>query len=340
MKIEENKGLASFTTFKIGGAARYFVEVSNARELKEALMFAQEQNLRFFVLGGGSNIVMSDGGFEGLVIKNEIKGIDSEEHDMTVDLIVGAGENWDELVEYSVKEGLYGIENLSGIPGSVGASPIQNIGAYGSEVKDTILWVDTIDSKTLEEKRFTNAECEFGYRDSFFKTPEGKQYVITHVCFFLKKEGEINTAYKDVARYMEEKEIEVPTLEQMRGAVLEIRSRKFPDLKTTGTAGSFFKNPIVPNEKYEELLKNYPDMPGYPIGKSRTKLSCAWILDHILNLKGCYEGPVGFYERQPLVVVNKGGATAEEIKKLTDDAVLQTKEKLGIDLEREVTLVE
>lgn len=358
MNLEENKELADLTTFKIGGPARYFATVSSVEDLKQALTFAQEKDLRIFVLGGGSNIVMPDDGFDGLVIRNEISGITAESDGERVHVIAGAGEGWDTLVEYTVNAGLYGIENLSGIPGSVGASPIQNIGAYGSEVKDTILWVDTINRETLEEKRFSNEECQFGYRDSFFKTEEGKGYIVTQVCFVLKKEGDINASYKDLVLYMEERGIESPTLKEMREAVLEIRAGKFPDLEQIGTAGSFFKNPIVSNKKYQELLEKYPDLPGYPVEEAKsskagspdaprkgafrghTKLSCAWILDHILGVKGQYEGPVGFFEKQPLVVVNTGGATAEEIKAFSQKAINEIKEKLDIDIEREVTIVD
>ena len=339
MNIEEHFETAPLTTFKIGGKAAYLARVQSVAELKEALTWAKEKDVRTFVLGGGSNVVMPDGDFDRLVLKIEIEGIEERVKDDSVLLISGAGESWDRLVEYSVERGLYGIENLSSIPGTVGASPIQNIGAYGSEVKDTIEWVEALDIRTQEIRLFANEECQFGYRNSFFKSPEGKNYIVTRVAFRLSKNGKCVTSYKDVVRYMEEKGIEAPTLSQQRNAIIEIRSKKFPDLSKIGTAGSFFKNPIIAKEKYEALLKEYPDMPSYPVDELNVKVPFAWILDTIFKVKGTYEGPIGFFEKQPLVVVNMGGGTQEQIKDLTQKIIDRANEELGISIEREVTLV-
>ena len=337
---EENVELKKFTTFKIGGPARYFFRVRNLDEAREALGFARLENLPHFVLGGGSNLLASDSGFSGIIIKNEILGVSFTEVDGDVLAIAGAGEHWDSFVSETVRRGLYGLENLSGIPGTVGSAPIQNIGAYGTEVKEVIVSVEAIDSRTDRLKKFSNADCHFGYRHSFFKTTEGKNFIITAVQVRLKKRGALNLDYKDLKNYFAKTDT-VPTLGLVREVVLEIRRGKFPDLETCGTAGSFFKNPIIPLAQFEKLKKKFPDLPGFFLPTINYKLQTvkvplAWILDNVCQLKGYRKGNIELFERQPIVVVNTGGASAKEAQELAQEVMARVKEKTGISIAWEV----
>lgn len=332
--IKEQESLAPYTTFKIGGPARFFCTISNQDDLSEAVAFAQEKKIPIFVLGGGSNVLISDKGFDGLVIKIEIMGIE-EQGDI---LLAGAGEQWDDFVEYAVNKGLYGIENLSAIPGTVGAAPVQNIGAYGTDAAEKIHAVSAFDTKERVFVEFSNAECHFSYRDSIFKKEKGR-YIITRVSFSLKRDGAVNTTYKDVKEYFVKKGITDPSLKEVREAVIDIRWNKLPDWKLWGTAGSFFKNPIICTEHYEGLKKAYPDLPGYPEGDGVVKVSLGWILDKICNMKGYCAGNVCVYEKQALVLVTKPGATSEEVIKMAQDIMKMVKEKTGIDIEGEVEWV-
>jgi UDP-N-acetylmuramate dehydrogenase len=340
--IQEHISLKDLTTFKIGGEARFFATVHSIDELKGALAWAKEKHLEIFVLGGGSNILMGDKGWDGLVIKIEIKGIELKGNE----LVGGAGENWDSFVGYAVEHGLYGIENLSLIPGSVGATPVQNIGAYGVEVKDTISWVESINSETGELKIFNNNECGFAYRDSFFKKPEGKKYIITRVAFNLKKEGILSTEYRDIKKYIEENKILDLTLQKIRDIVIDIRTKKLPDVRIIGTAGSFFKNPIISLSDYQNLLTRYPDLPGYSQKSAfagatadTIKIPAAWMLDNLCGFKGYKEGDVGVYKNQALVLVNFGNAKAQDIFDLSEKMIACVKEKTNIILEREVQMI-
>ncbi|MEK9184859.1 MAG: UDP-N-acetylmuramate dehydrogenase [Patescibacteria group bacterium] len=330
MEIKEKVSLSDMTSFKIGGEASYFVLAKTVDDIKEAIIFANNKKIPWLVLGSGTNILVNNEGYDGLVIKIDIKGITG--------LKVGAGENWDDFVSQCVKNGLYGLENLSGIPGTIGASPVQNIGAYGVEVKDVIESVEVLNTECLVLETLSNKDCNFGYRDSFFKRPEGKKYIITHVTFKLKKEGKLNIEYKDVRNYFTEKGI-IPSLQEVRNAILEIRKGKFPDLSKYGTAGSFFKNPIIKKEQYEKLLKKYPSMPNYKIDELNVKIPLAWILDNICNIKGVRRGNVGVYEKQSLVLVNWGNATSDEVKKYAKKIAISVKQKTGIDIEPEVQYV-
>ncbi|MSR78681.1 MAG: UDP-N-acetylmuramate dehydrogenase [Candidatus Taylorbacteria bacterium] len=332
--MEENVELKAFTTFKIGGRARYFYRVKNEGEAREAVSFASEHSLPFFVLGGGSNLLAGDDGFDGVVIKNEISGISFEEKEGKVFVTAGAGENWDNFVNECVQRGLYGVENLSGIPGTVGGAVVQNVGAYGAEVKDTIASVEAIFEGSSKLKKFSSLECQFGYRDSFFKTPDGRKMIIVRVTFSLNKNGTPNFTYKDLKERFREENAALP---EVRKAVLEIRKGKFPDLKTVGTAGSFFKNPIIPQEQFDELKKKFPDLPGFPFtGSNLVKLPLAWILDHILGIKGMTDGSVGLHHAQPLVLVNVGDAKSTDICRLANEVADKVKQATGIVLDWEV----
>jgi UDP-N-acetylmuramate dehydrogenase len=337
MKIEENVSLREMTTMKVGGKARYFCRVKNQEELKEALAFVRSEQIPFEIFGGGSNVLVKDEGFAGMVIKNEMKGISFVDmSDGTIEAKVGAGEEWDAFVKLAVEKGLYGLENLSGIPGTVGAAPVQNIGAYGVEVKDVIVGVEVFDTKHDETDFIANEDCHFGYRESIFKTPEGKQYFIERVVFKLRKNGKLRTDYKDIQKYLEKSGKSEFTLQALRAAVLEIRSGKFPDLSKVGTAGSFFKNPIISRDKFQNLLQKFPNLPSFDMGEAGIKIPLAWILDNVCDMKGRTKGDVGLHDAQPIVLVNHGKATAEEIHAFASHVAHVVKEKTDIDIEWEV----
>lgn len=335
MTIQENILLKDYTTFRIGGPARFFCIVTNEDELIEAVSFSKKKNIPFFVLGGGSNLLVSDEGFSGIVIKMEMKGVTFGD-DGTVTAF--AGENWDKLVEQTVERGLYGLENLSYIPGTVGATPVQNIGAYGSEVKDTIESVHVLDVLKDEYKDLSNTDCKFSYRNSVFKE-DPRRYIVISVTFGLKKDGKINAQYKDVQEHFAFKKIKEPTLKQMREAIIEIRKRKLPDVKDYGTAGSFFKNVIVSTSKAQELVAKYPEMIVHPVNDKKVKIPVAWILDNLCGFRGVKKGNVGTYKNQALVIINTGDATAAEIIALAQKMVDGVYEKTGIEIEPEVEYV-
>jgi UDP-N-acetylmuramate dehydrogenase len=335
MKIQENVSLKEYTTFKIGGPAKFFCIVKNEDDLIEAFNFSKKNKLPTFVLGGGSNLLVADNGYQGLIIKVEMMGMIHAEDGDVIRVTAMAGEGWDDFVEKMVERGYYGLENLSGIPGTVGASPVQNIGAYGSEVKDTIESVYVLDMQKDEYKTFTNSECRFDYRNSLFKEESGR-YIVLSVTFKLNKKGKLNFNYKDIQDALLAKRIKDPTLKQMRNIILDIRSRKLPDLKSYGTAGSFFKNVIVSSTKAKELLEKYPEMIVHAVNNKKVKIPLAWILDHVCGFRGVKKGNVGTYQNQALVLVNFGNATAKEIIDLAQKMVDRVYEETGIEIEPEV----
>ncbi|MFA6294935.1 MAG: UDP-N-acetylmuramate dehydrogenase [Candidatus Paceibacterota bacterium] len=340
MIIQENISLAQYTTFRIGGPARYFCVVTNEDELAEAVTFAKDKKLNILVIGGGSNLLISDGGFNGLVIKIEIKGV--KEHgmqDMDYELITaGAGEDWDELVEKLVNKSLYGLENLSSIPGTVGASPVQNIGAYGVEVSSVISSVHALDKKTMKFVELSNTDCHFSYRNSLFKEEKGR-FIITGVTYKLSRKGGVNIEYRDLKEYFGNKVTDSPSPIEVRQAIVEIRKNKLPDWRKFGTAGSFFKNPIITIEQFEQLKGKYPEIPGYLEADGRVKISLGWVLDKLCDVKGFTIGNVGTYEKQALVIVAKSGATASEVLAFSNELIHRVKDKTGIDIEGEVEWV-
>ena len=339
MRIEEHVALAPYTTFKIGGSADYFCNVRTKRDLEDALAFCRKKSIPFYIVGGGSNLLISDSGFRGLVIKIELRGRLSRDIDTNfVEVSVAAGENWDTFVEEAVLRGVCGIENLSGIPGSVGGTPIQNVGAYGAEVADVIVSVTACNAETGTWHRFTADECKFDYRTSYFKTLVGRKYIISEVTFRLQKQGRLNTSYKDLTNYFIEHK-ELPTLLSVRRAVLEIRSRKFPDLQTYGTAGSFFKNPIVSASVAARVCKLFPNIPLFPVSKNKTKIPAAWLIEHVGGFKGSTSRNVGSFQNQALVVVNYGDAKADDVMEFGNNIINDIYAKTGIQLEREVQLV-
>ena len=340
MKIEENVSLRDLTTMNTGGKAKYFCRVCTIPELKEALDFVHKHSLPYFIIGGGSNLVFSDKGFSGLVIKMEIKSVVFKDKGEHVFVTAGAGVVWDDLVEETVERGLYGLENLSLIPGTVGAASVQNIGAYGTEVEEVIEQVEVLDIVTQKIKIFSHNECLFEYRKSFFKKEGKGKYIVVRVVFKLLKKSDVRLSYGSLKKVFDEKGISSPTPREIREAIIVVRKEKLPYDGDIGSAGSYFKNPIVSQDHYTKLLSMYPEMPGFSVSKSEVKIPAGWLIDNVCGLRGSRDGNVGTYEHQALVLVNYGNATTEEIKKFAEKIVACVKEKTNISLEREVEYVE
>jgi UDP-N-acetylmuramate dehydrogenase len=332
IQILEQVPLAPMTTMRVGGNARFFVRVESIDELKQALLFASEKNLPHFILGGGSNTLVSDEGFLGLVIKMEFHGITLEGDRMTA----CAGEVWDDVVLNAVTHELWGIENLSLIPGTVGGAVVQNIGAYGIEVCDSIFLVKAFDTETMQEKTFVRDECEFGYRESIFK--KNKKLIVVSVTLELIKNGIARTNYEDVNQYFIEYGVTEPTLGEIRNSIVSIRNKKMPAFPL-GTAGSFFKNPVVSMDEYKAIKEEFPEMKAYLQGDNSVKLSAAWIIDHLLGLRGFRDGNVGVHEKQALILINYGNANAKEILKLVSKIKSEVKQKINVSLEEEVVMM-
>ena len=301
MTFEERVPLAPLTTLRLGGAARFFCEAKTEADVAAACVFARERGLALYPLGGGSNILVPDGVVDGVVLKVAIGGTNFEKDGSGAFAVAGAGVAWDDLVARSVEEGLWGLENLSGIPGSVGGAVAGNIGAYGAALSQTLQWVDVFDCEEMSVKRMSNADCAFGYRDSFFKQ-NGKRSIILRAAFRLSPAGAADISYKDLAEHFSDsREAASPAIETVRAAVLGIRKGKFPDLSQEGTAGSFFKNPVVPLVEAQTLQKTYPELPIFALPESPgVKVPLAWILDKVLGLKGFAVGGARLFERQPL----------------------------------------
>lgn len=339
MNIKEGVLLRTYTTFRIGGPADFFVSVRTVEELKDALVFARNKKLPYLVVGGGSNMLFPDEGYRGLIIHMQMKGIYFEEFGTHVLARASSGEVWDTFVDITIKNGLWGLENLSLIPGSVGATPVQNVGAYGVEVSDVIKDVEVFDTKTESIVNLSNEACAFGYRSSIFKTDGGRRYIVTAVTYVLSKVAKPNVAYKDLKKKFSMRK-SIPTAQEIRRAVISIRRGKFPDLKKCGTAGSFFRSPIITKEKYEQLLVSYPGLPSFPIGRTHVKVVLSWFLDKILHLKGVREGDVGTHSNHALVIVNHKGASAHAVQKFAHSIVTKVFDTTGVIILPEVMIIE
>ncbi len=342
MTISENVPLSSLTTFRIGGTARYVISECAADEVSAAHSFADRVSLPLIPLGQGSNVLASDEPLEAVILQMRDQGFevysqaDEPEKTNFVHINISAGMSWDTLVSRMSDAGWWGIENLAGIPGTVGASPVQNIGAYGAEVSSTIEYVDAYDLRTRVSRHIMANECAFTYRDSLFK--QEPYYIITNVGFVFSRTATPNIEYSDLTAYIAAHAAEGITLDTPKSiatAVRAIRSRKFPDLTKWGTAGSFFKNPTVTQEEYDTLHTKYPALPGF-IQPSGIKIPLAWILDHILHFNGYTKGNVCLFESQPLVLVADQGATTYEVELLASDVIKKVFDATGIKIECEV----
>ncbi len=339
MEILENYPLAPITTFHIGGVADYFVSVSTTADLQEALKFAREKSLAVLVLGRGSNVLVSDEGFRGLVIKNEIENLNFEDSGKVE---IGAGENWDDVVKQSVAKNLAGIECLSGVPGSAGGALVQNIGAYGQTLSDVVAAVTTVEKSTGKEKKFTLAECEFGYRTSWFKK-NLNQYIVTGLSIQLKPDGPPTLTYAHVIKNFEKKN--KPTLAELRDFIIKLRASKgyliMDGFESYNTAGSFFKNPIISESEFEPLreMVGAPELNRHWSTPHGIKIAAAYLMQEAGFPKGYREGVVGISPKHSLSLTNFGGAKASEIKNLAQKIKDTVFKKFGVKLEEEVLYV-
>ena len=336
MNIQENFPLKTFNTFGVEAKAKYFAEVNSLEELKETLQFSYSPIL---VLGGGSNVLFTKD-FEGLVIKLNLKGISEEILNENHVLVTAkAGENWHEFVQFTISKNYGGLENLSLIPGNVGTCPIQNIGAYGTEIKDHFITCKALNLDNLEVETLTLEQCKFGYRDSIFKTSAKGKYIILEVTFKLTTQNHrIKTEYGAISTELKNLGIENPTIQDVAKAVINIRQSKLPNPAEIGNAGSFFKNPTIPLEQFEKLKTQFPEIQGYANGNS-VKAPAGWLIENA-GWKGKQIGNVASHKLQALVIINATGkATGKEIYDFSTKIIDSVKEKYGIELEREVNIV-
>ncbi|MCD8540109.1 MAG: UDP-N-acetylmuramate dehydrogenase [Leadbetterella sp.] len=338
INIKENVSLKPYNTFGLEASARYFVEVSDTEALKDVLQHPLLVNQRKLFLGGGSNILLLND-FDGVVIKIGLKGkeIVSETADFAI-IKAGAGEIWHEFVLFCIDHNLGGVENMSLIPGTVGAAPMQNIGAYGAEVKDTFHQLEALNLESLEVETFDAEKCAFGYRESFFKHEGKGKYVILNVSFKLSKHPELNVSYGAIRQTLQETGISHPTLRDVSNAVIHIRRSKLPDPAEIGNSGSFFKNPEIPEEEYLKIREKYPDIPGYEVSDTQVKVPAGWLIEQA-GWKGRRVGPVGVHDRQALVLVHFGGGEGQAIADLAARIQASVSEKFGITITPEVNFI-
>ena len=336
--MQQNISLKPFNTFGLEASARFFVEVNSVTELKIILQNPDFQSIDKLFLGGGSNILLTKN-YDGLVIKINLKGISKvSEDDSHVYVQTGAGENWHQLVMYCVENQYAGMENLSLIPGTVGAAPMQNIGAYGVEIKDIFEELQALNLQTLEMETFNLADCHFGYRESIFKHEAKGKYVITSVNFKLNKTPIFKISYGDIQKTLQEMNVTDLSIKAVSDAVISIRKSKLPDPAEIGNSGSFFKNPEIPKVQYEELKERFENIPSYPINESTVKVPAGWLIEQA-GWKGFRDGEIGVHARQALVLVNYGKGTGEQIKALSAKIQASVLEKFGISLSTEVNFV-
>jgi len=326
--------LKEFNTFGIDVSAKKIVYLNELKQLDKI------SNLKdSFIIGGGSNILLTKD-VEKTVVINQTKGICTVKEDENfIELAVASGEDWHEFVMYCIQKGYGGIENMSLIPGSVGAAPMQNIGAYGREIKDVLTYVNAVDLDTREMKKFTNEECEFGYRESIFKkSAKGKYFIVDVGIRLTKKNHQINTSYGDIEKWLNTNQIESPKIKDVSNAVIAIRKSKLPDPNDLGNSGSFFKNPIISSTHFEDLSKKFPLIKSYPVSDQKVKVPAGWLIES-LGWKGKRVGNTGSHQNQALVLVNYGNATGSEVKKLAEDIKKSVWDTYKIQLETEVNII-
>jgi len=346
MHLQQNVPLAPFTTLGVGGAARYFVEAQTLAEVSEAVAYAYSNELPLFVLGGGSNLVVCDSGWNGLVLKIGVRGIEERSQGGEMLFDVGAGEEWDKFVARAVSRNCAGIECLSGIPGSVGGTPVQNVGAYGQEVAETIESVQALDLRVGQVRELCNEACGFSYRTSIFNSSQRGRYIILRVTYALEPGGQPRLHYADLKRYFAGWSVP-PTLAETRDAVRKIRAGKgmliSPGDEDCRSAGSFFKNPVLSPEQYQELTaraaaKNL-QVPSYPALDALKKVSAAWLVEHSGFSKGLVSGSAGISRKHALAIVNRGGANSADIIGLKEQIQQRVEDLWGIRLEPEPVFV-
>jgi UDP-N-acetylmuramate dehydrogenase len=337
MQIQTNFSLKKYNTFGIEAKAKQFVAVHNLEELKSTLK--NHASDKKFILGGGSNMLLTQD-IDALVIHIDLKGkriIKEDEDFVWVESM--AGEVWHEFVLYTIDQNFGGLENMSLIPGNVGTTPVQNIGAYGTEIKDTFVSCEAMNIATQDLKVFTKEECNFGYRESIFKHEAKDKYVITSVIFKLtKRNHKINTSYGDITKELEKQNVSTPTLKDVSNAVIAIRQSKLPDPKELGNSGSFFKNPIISKELFEKVHQKFPDVKFFEVSSSDVKVPAGWLIEHS-GLKGYRKDDAGVHKNQALVLVNYGNATGQDILALSRFVQKTVLDKYGIEIEAEVNVI-
>ena len=344
MKNLSNYSLLQHNTFGIDAKCRRFLEYASIEEAQQVAAILRESSLPYIIIGGGSNLLLTQD-FDGIVVHSAIKGIHSSFTNLHSPLtthhslvVCGSGEIWDDVVDYAVHHQLYGAENLSLIPGDVGASAVQNIGAYGVEVKDLITEIEAVEIASGDIRIFQNEECEYAYRQSRFKGEWKNLYLITHVTYQMQTVFQPHLDYGNIRAELERKGIVNPSASQLRQVIIDIRNAKLPDPKVMGNAGSFFMNPIVTKEKYEQLAAQYEGMPHYTIDATHEKIPAGWMIDQC-GWKGKSMGRAGVHDKQALVLVNRGGATGKEIVALCEAIQRDVKEKFGIEIHPEVNII-
>ncbi|HEY0030381.1 MAG TPA: UDP-N-acetylmuramate dehydrogenase [Bacteroidia bacterium] len=338
MKIHENYSLKKLNTFGIEASAKYFVELSSTDDIRVILSDVKFSGSKKLILGGGSNLLFTQN-FDGLVLKNNLRGIELLREDEDFYYVKSAaGEVWHELVMHCIQKNYAGLENLSLIPGNVGASPMQNIGAYGAEIKDHFYELEALNILDQTIYRFNNDDCKFGYRESIFKRELKDQFIITSVTFKLLKNPKLNTSYGAIEKELEAMKVKELSIQAISQAVCNIRNSKLPNPKEIGNAGSFFKNPEVLKHKYESLKEQFPAIVGYDLENGNVKLAAGWLIEQS-GWKGQTFGDAGVHKLQALVLVNYGNAKGKEIFDLSQRVLDSVKEKFGVNLEREINII-
>ena len=351
--MKTNVNLKTYNSFGFDAIAKYFVEINETSDLPVLINSGELQKHKTLILSGGNNILFQNEVYDGLVVYINTKGVEilrKDENEIVVR--AQAGEDWPDFVRFCVGKGWHGIENLAHIPGKVGAAPVQNIGAYGMELKDSFLQCEAVELATGKTRVFTKEKCRFGYRESIFKSELKGQYVITSIDFLLMKNAPLNLEYGNIKAYLEQNGIENPSLQQLHDAICDIRDAKLPDVKQIGSAGSFFKNPVISAEQFEALQKKYPNIPHYPDAEGMVKVPAGWLIEHCgpstlrqaqgsetASWKGWRDEHVGVYDKQALVLVHYGGGKGEDIMELAQRIQDSVEAKFGIKISPEVNLV-
>ena len=337
--MKTNVSLRPYNSFGFDAVAKQFAEINAISDLQALIQRGALQCQKTLILSGGNNVLLQNEVFDGIVVYINTKGIEILREDGN-DVVVRAqaGEDWPDFVRFCVGKGWHGVENLAHIPGKVGAAPVQNIGAYGMELKDSFLQCEAMDLSTGESKVFTKEECRFGYRESVFKNELKGKFVITSVDFLLKKEAPLHLEYGNIKTYLEQNGIERPTLQQLHDAICAIRDTKLPDVKQIGSAGSFFKNPVIERTLFEALQKDYPTMPHYGEPNGMVKVPAGWLIEQA-GWKGWRDEHVGVYDKQALVLVHYGGGKGHDIVELAHRIQDSVEEKFGIRISPEVNFV-
>ena len=337
--MKTNVNLRPYNSFGFDALAKYFVEINAIDDLQTLIRNGELKKHKTLILSGGNNILFQEDVFDGLVVYINTKGIEILREDENEGVIrAQAGEDWPDFVRFCVDKGWHGVENLAYIPGKVGAAPVQNIGAYGMELEDSFLQCEAIELASGEKRVFSKEECRFGYRESIFKSELKGQHVITSVDFLLKKDAPLNLEYGNIKAYLEQNGIKSPTLQQLHDAICAIRDSKLPDVKQIGSAGSFFKNPVISAEQFEALQQDYPNIPHYPDADGMVKVPAGWLIEQS-GWKGWRNEHVGVYDKQALVLVHYGGGKGQDIVELAHKIQDSVEAKFGIKISPEVNFV-